>query len=265
MSDKKEYYIFLVSDTQAKLVTNLPEEANSKEWYESLRKKAIDSSPFIKNFEIVRRDLLKAWMWDVKIGKPYLVDLKDYEVSEPLDEILINKVWSKANVFAKVNAIKDGLLLRKVVTISPKQDSAHTYEEPAIGAEQRKARLCAKWLKYCIEIGWDKSQLDALQKLWMDNHDDQGKFKADGQSETYNCESCGIPLIRKENAITGSELLCHACWKMGQTDWVKESNKHLEIADVNTLREIIKKQSDSISYWRREFYKTQLKPVNPLP
>src|SRR6478736_1900628 len=45
-----------------------------------------------------------------------------------------------------------------------------------INAEKKKIALCAKWLKYCLEIGFDKSQLDGLQKLWMDNHDYTGKF-----------------------------------------------------------------------------------------
>ena len=29
---------------------------------------------------------------------------------------------------------------------------------------------CAKWLAYCLEIGWNKSQLDALEKLWWEHH-----------------------------------------------------------------------------------------------
>lgn len=41
----------------------------------------------------------------------------------------------------------------------------------------KKVKKCAEWLAYCLEIGWDKSQLDALEKLWMDNHDDNGNFK----------------------------------------------------------------------------------------
>lgn len=42
---------------------------------------------------------------------------------------------------------------------------------------QRKFKKCAEWLAYCLEIGYHKSQLDALEKLWMDNHDDNGNFK----------------------------------------------------------------------------------------
>jgi len=30
---------------------------------------------------------------------------------------------------------------------------------------QRKVKKCAEWLAYCLEIGWDKSQLDALEKV----------------------------------------------------------------------------------------------------
>lgn len=43
--------------------------------------------------------------------------------------------------------------------------------------KNKKIKKCAEWLAYCLEIGWDKSQLDGLEKLWMDNHDEFGNFK----------------------------------------------------------------------------------------
>ena len=41
---------------------------------------------------------------------------------------------------------------------------------------KQKAEKCAKWLSYCLEIGWRKSDLPELQKLWMNGHDDKGNY-----------------------------------------------------------------------------------------
>jgi hypothetical protein len=35
---------------------------------------------------------------------------------------------------------------------------------------------CARWLKYCLSIGWTKSDLDALEHLWWECHDDHGRL-----------------------------------------------------------------------------------------
>jgi len=87
MKDKN--YIVLVSDTEAKLVTNLPlrldnwycndlscKHCNDK--YKIDCDKIIDSSPFIKNLWIVNK-LIKVPM---DKGKPYLVDLTGYSVDD---------------------------------------------------------------------------------------------------------------------------------------------------------------------------------------
>lgn len=37
-------------------------------------------------------------------------------------------------------------------------------------------RECADWLIYCLRIGWKKSDLDALQSLWWQYHDEHGRF-----------------------------------------------------------------------------------------
>lgn len=29
---------------------------------------------------------------------------------------------------------------------------------------------CAQWLAYCLSIGWDKSDLDELQRIWWQYH-----------------------------------------------------------------------------------------------
>jgi len=36
-------------------------------------------------------------------------------------------------------------------------------------SKQTKIRLCAEWLSFCLSIGWPKSDLDALQKIFVDN------------------------------------------------------------------------------------------------
>ncbi len=35
-------------------------------------------------------------------------------------------------------------------------------------------RACAAWLAYCLRIGWEKSSLDELERLWWKHHDDDG-------------------------------------------------------------------------------------------
>jgi hypothetical protein len=35
---------------------------------------------------------------------------------------------------------------------------------------------CGYWLAQCVDIGWPKSSLDELAKLWWKYHDDRGKL-----------------------------------------------------------------------------------------
>lgn len=45
-------------------------------------------------------------------------------------------------------------------------------------------KKCAEWLRYCLEIGWKKEQLDALEKIWWDFHDGNGNLlKYNSQSK----------------------------------------------------------------------------------
>ena len=39
-------------------------------------------------------------------------------------------------------------------------------------------RRCAEWLAYCLEIGWNKADLDFLESLWWKYHDERGNLKA---------------------------------------------------------------------------------------
>lgn len=35
---------------------------------------------------------------------------------------------------------------------------------------------CGMWLAYCLRIGWPKSDLDFLESLWWQYHDDNGRL-----------------------------------------------------------------------------------------
>jgi hypothetical protein len=37
-------------------------------------------------------------------------------------------------------------------------------------------KTCAEWLIFCLSIGYKKSQLDALEKLWLKYHNDMGEL-----------------------------------------------------------------------------------------
>lgn len=38
-------------------------------------------------------------------------------------------------------------------------------------------KACAEWLAFCLSIGWPKDDLDGLEALWWQYHDDYGKLR----------------------------------------------------------------------------------------
>jgi hypothetical protein len=42
----------------------------------------------------------------------------------------------------------------------------------------RAIELCAKWLAFCLKIGWQRSDLDRLEGLWWEHHDEYGNLKS---------------------------------------------------------------------------------------
>lgn len=48
-----------------------------------------------------------------------------------------------------------------------------TAEEPRT---HKALKACADWLGYCLSIGWEKSQLDALEKIWWQHRDNKGNL-----------------------------------------------------------------------------------------
>ena len=41
----------------------------------------------------------------------------------------------------------------------------------------KAAKDCLDWLKYCLEIGWNKSDIDRLEQLWWLYHTDEGELQ----------------------------------------------------------------------------------------
>ena len=41
---------------------------------------------------------------------------------------------------------------------------------------QRAVRACAEWLAACLQLGWSRADLDALEGLWWRYHDDGGRL-----------------------------------------------------------------------------------------
>jgi hypothetical protein len=35
---------------------------------------------------------------------------------------------------------------------------------------------CARWLGFCLKIGWQQADLDRLEALWWEHHDDRGRL-----------------------------------------------------------------------------------------
>lgn len=274
-----KHYIALRSSDNKIVMPDVPEEPRfigPQFWepYHEAVKKAIANAPEFKDQQVAFKILFRQYgNDDIKFSdkivkdKPYVVDLSEYAVSifELGRFVILTK--KQPDMTPKQELKQDDFPNYQAYRLAlDKQDSAcvHMYSRSISEPRLRKCIHCGETdLKGVSTQDIPKEFAETINKKWDKLMEDSAH--TEGNNETYNCESCGVPLIRKENAVVETGLLCHLCWKSGQTDWEKESDKHLETADLNTLREIIKKQANSISYWRKEFYKTQLSPVNPLP
>jgi hypothetical protein len=59
---------------------------------------------------------------------------------------------------------------------------------------QRAIIACGKWLSECLRLGWSRDQLDALEALWWQHHDNQGRLiqpAPDGVRGTSNDQQRG--------------------------------------------------------------------------
>jgi hypothetical protein len=39
---------------------------------------------------------------------------------------------------------------------------------------------CGRWLAECLKLGWSRDQLDALEALWWEHHDEHGNPRTPG-------------------------------------------------------------------------------------
>jgi hypothetical protein len=60
---------------------------------------------------------------------------------------------------------------------SDRVNTAHFDCEAAMTKSIKAIRACAKWLSFCLSIGWSKSDLDALEALWWKYRDDNGVLR----------------------------------------------------------------------------------------
>jgi hypothetical protein len=41
---------------------------------------------------------------------------------------------------------------------------------------RRALAACTKWLRYCIDIGWSRAEIDDLERIWWRHHDEHGNL-----------------------------------------------------------------------------------------
>lgn len=53
-----------------------------------------------------------------------------------------------------------------------REPSADNGTKPNVSSRSVRAiKKCADWLKYCLDIGYHKDDLDTLEKIWWQHHD----------------------------------------------------------------------------------------------
>ena len=56
-------------------------------------------------------------------------------------------------------------------------ESMRTGRLPMTHPSSEALKACANWLVYCLQLGWKKEQLDILEKIWWEHHDDNGRLE----------------------------------------------------------------------------------------
>lgn len=72
------------------------------------------------------------------------------------------------------------LTSRQPETIPRNEETASETEARAAMTDERmrttrELKLCAEWLTYCLSIGWQKADLDALEEAWWKYRPDTSK------------------------------------------------------------------------------------------
>lgn len=53
---------------------------------------------------------------------------------------------------------------------------SHSIDEPP-PRSRRAIEACARWLQTCRNIGWGSEDLDFLEALWWEHHDERGELR----------------------------------------------------------------------------------------
>ena len=121
-------YIVAISETEFKLVRDLPEEPNSKynylytEWVKETQQ-AISDAPFVKNKEVAAGLIWNGSPFAIYEGCIRKFDLSDYEVSEPEMYYKTPTIdWSLVTSNIPTTTYYEH---RKFVTITKKEDGVH--------------------------------------------------------------------------------------------------------------------------------------------
>jgi hypothetical protein len=51
--------------------------------------------------------------------------------------------------------------------------------EPRQKPTSKALLTCARWLSYCLSIGWSKDDIPRLEEIWWQWHDDYGRLLRD--------------------------------------------------------------------------------------
>jgi hypothetical protein len=99
---------------------------------------------------------------------------------------------------------------------------------------------CARWLAYCIEIGWEKKDLDMLEKLWWKYHGDTPSKGTEVPQEIV------IKMQREFEPHPDSTFKqgMYSGYAFGLQDGFKYA---MEQYGVEGLRDILKRFSDDIN------------------
>lgn len=67
------------------------------------------------------------------------------------------------------------------------------------GRTQRAIQSCGEWLAACLKAGWARHDLDALEHLWWENHDERGNLKPSARLGADNASPRSDEMNSKES------------------------------------------------------------------
>lgn len=126
-------------------------------------------------------------------------------------------------------------------------------------SKDRAIKKKAEWLSYCLEIGWEKSQLDALSDVWDRFKDENGNLRPEPTSALPD-KQVGVDLAELEKRIDASLT------DESVSAYIKD---HPILADKQESEEVNpqfdyfgKVITDRISYFTNRYHKYEAKELH---